>query len=111
MKISDLLDLIEDDSVPIREKDIIASERIMEAAMNKIRTEKEKTPVRKGMRRGTALVVIAAALLALSVTALATGLLDRVVGWTAHRWRSRPPHRCPRKCLHRLSWKRRNASR
>ena len=81
MKISDLLDLIEDDSVPIREKDIIASERIMEAAMNKIRTEKEKTPVRKGMRRGTALVVIAAALLALSVTALATGLLDRVVGW------------------------------
>ena len=35
MKISDLLDLIEDDSVPIREKDIIASEQILEAAMTK----------------------------------------------------------------------------
>ena len=81
MKISDLLDLIEDDSVPIREKDLIASERIMEAAMTKIHAEKDNTPVRKGMCRGTALVIIAAALLALSVTALATGLIDRIVGW------------------------------
>lgn len=81
MKISDLLDLIEDDSVPIREKDIIASERIMEAAMAKIRAEKDNTPVRKGVHRGTTLVIIAAALLALSVTAFATGLIDRIVRW------------------------------
>ena len=81
MKISDLLDLIEDDFVPIREKDIIASERIMEATMTKIRTEKDNTPVRKGMRRGTALVIIAAVLLTLSVTAFATGLIDRIVRW------------------------------
>lgn len=81
MKISDLLDLIEDDSVPIREKDIIASEQILEAAMTKIRAEEDNTPVRKEVRRGTALVIIAAALLALSVTAFATGLIDRIVRW------------------------------
>ncbi|MBQ7736271.1 MAG: hypothetical protein IJT62_00380 [Oscillospiraceae bacterium] len=81
MKISDLLDLIEDDSVPIREKNIIASERIMEAAMTKIHAEEDNYPVRKGMRRGTALVILAAVLLAFSVTAFATGLIDRIVRW------------------------------
>ena len=81
MKISDFLDPIEDDSVPIREKDIIASERIMEATMTKIRAEKDNHPVKKGMRRGTAMVIIAAVLLALSVTAFATGLIDRIVRW------------------------------
>ena len=39
MKISDLLDVIEDDTVPIREKNIIASERIMEVTMAKINTD------------------------------------------------------------------------
>lgn len=81
MKISDLLDLIEDDSVPIREKDIIASERIMEATMTKIRAEKDNTPVRKGIRRGTAMGILAAVLLALSATAFATGLMERIVRW------------------------------
>ena len=81
MKISDLLDLIEDDSVPVREKEIIASQRILEAAMTKVRAEKDDTPVRKGMRRGTVLAILAAVLLALSVTAFATGLIDRIVRW------------------------------
>ena len=80
MKISYLHDLIEDDSVPVREKEIIASEQILEATMMKVRAE-DNIPERKGMRRGTALVIIAAALLALSVTTFATGLFDRIVRW------------------------------
>ncbi len=81
MKISDLLDFIEDDSVPIREKNIIASERIMEAAMTKIRAEENDPPVRKGIRRGTAMGILAAVLLALSATAFATGLFYPAVRW------------------------------
>ena len=81
MKISDLFDLIEDDSVPIREKNIIASERIMEAALAKIRAEENDPPVRKGIRRGTAMAILAAVLLALSATAFATGLFYPIVRW------------------------------
>ena len=84
MKISDLLDLIEDDSVSLREREIIASERIREVTMKKLHTEEHDYPVtKKRARRGTTLVILAAALLALSATALASGLLEHVVRWDA----------------------------
>jgi len=87
MKISDLLDLIEDDSVPIREKDIIASERIMEVTMAKIHAENEANPfMRKKVRKSTTFVIIAAVILALSVTALAAGLFNHVARWDGTQW-------------------------
>ncbi len=81
MKISDLLDLIEDDSVPLREREYAASERILEAVMTKIHAEKDDAPRKKGIRRGTVLAILAAALLAISATAFAAGLMDRSVHW------------------------------
>ena len=82
MKISDLLDVIEDDTVPIREKDIIASERIMEVTMAKINTiVSDNGTTRKKLGKGAIAAIVAAACLALSVTAFATGLVSRVVNW------------------------------
>ena len=82
MKISDLLDVIEDDTVPIREKDIIASARIMEVTMAKIHTAASNSGnARKKLSKGVIAAIIAAACLALSVTAFATGLVSRVVNW------------------------------
>lgn len=82
MKISDLLDVIEDDTVPIREKSIIASERIMEVTMRKIHTDTD-TNVTAGRkrRRGAVALLIAAVVLALSATAYASGLFSRLVNW------------------------------
>ena len=82
MKISDLLDVIEDDTVPIREKDIIASARIMEVTMAKINTAASNDGnARKKLGKGAIAAIVAAACLALSVTAFATGLVSRVVNW------------------------------
>ena len=82
MRISDWMSAIEDDSVPLREKEIIASDRIREVTMTKLHAEQEKNhTMRKGVRKGTALVIAAAALLALTVTAFATGLVGGLVNW------------------------------
>ena len=82
MKISDLLDVIEDDTVPIREKNIIASERIMEVTMAKIHMDEDYSgSAKKKFGKGTIALLIAAAVLALSVTAYASGLFSRLVNW------------------------------
>ena len=84
MKISDLLDLIEDDSVSLREREITASQRIEEVTMKKLHTEENYFPVtKKKASKGVSLFILAAALLALSATALASGLLEHVVRWDA----------------------------
>lgn len=78
MRISDLLDVIEDDSVPIREWDSTVAQRIKEITINKIHNEEEmeRPHVRRTGRRTAALIL--AACLALAVTAYAAGVLDRV---------------------------------
>ena len=82
MTISDLLDVIEDDTVPIQEKDIIASERIMEVTMAKIHMDEDYSgSAKKKFGKGTIALLIAAAVLALSVTAYASGLFSRLVNW------------------------------
>lgn len=82
MKISDLLDIIEDDTVPIQEKNIIASERIMEVTMAKINTGASNNgAAKKKLSKGAITAIIVAACLAVSVTAFATGLVSRVVNW------------------------------
>ena len=65
-KISDWMDYIQDDSVPIRLKEIASSEKIKEATMKKIHAEtKTRTRSRKASR---VLLVAAAAAMALCVT-------------------------------------------
>ena len=82
MKISDLLDVIEDDTVSIREQEIIASERIMEVTMEKIRIDADASgTAKKRLSKGTIALLIAAAVLALSVTAYASGVFGRLVDW------------------------------
>lgn len=82
MKISDLLDVIEDDTVPIREKDIIASERIKEVTMSKINADMaSNSTTGKKLRKGAIAAIIAAACLTLSVTAFAAGIMGRLINW------------------------------
>ena len=82
MKISDLLDVIEDDTVPIREKNIIASERIMEVTMRKIHESKTDNAQTTRPRRRLATGLIAAAImLALVGTAVAAGQYWHAVDW------------------------------
>lgn len=69
MRISDMMDAIEDDTVPIMEKEIIASERIMEATMAKIHVKKEKHYSLK--KRLVSVALAAVLILALGVTAYA----------------------------------------
>ena len=79
MRISDLMDLIEDDTVPIEEKELIPPERISELTLQKL--HKEQAEKRRRSRKAAVIVLIAAVLAALSVTAYATGLLSRLVNW------------------------------
>ncbi|MGM9615402.1 MAG: hypothetical protein ACI3W7_07740 [Oscillospiraceae bacterium] len=80
MKISDLLDVIEDDSVSIRENEIIAPERIKEVTMSKIHADMATNrTVGKKLRKGA--IAIAAACLTLSVTAFAAGMMGRLINW------------------------------
>ncbi len=82
MKISDLLDVIEDDTVPIQEKNIVSSERIMELTLAKIHADTDNNGTdRKKLSKGAIAAIVVAACLALSVTAFATGLVSRVVNW------------------------------
>ena len=74
-KISDLMDFLEDESVPLRQVDIASPERIKEATMKKLH---DTSRPRRGLRYRAALIA-AAAVLALSVGALAAwhfGLWD-----------------------------------
>ena len=81
MRISDLLDVMEDDTVPVREKEIIASGRIMEVTMAKINAEIENNNTTKKLSRGAIAAIAAAACLLLTVTAFATGFMNRMVNW------------------------------
>lgn len=47
MKISDFLDVMEDDSVSIRERNVIPVERIVEATMSKINSETQEEITQK----------------------------------------------------------------
>lgn len=85
MKISDLLDVIEDDTVPIREKDIIASARIMEVTMKKINIGAASAEEKGTMKKvrpvyRTALIAAVAAALLIG-TAYAAGSIGRIVNW------------------------------
>lgn len=94
MKISDLMDVIEDDSVPIREQSGADSQRIREITMRKIHNEEitmrknhnedenedeRKRPQARRTGRRTAVIILAACL-ALAVTAYAAGTLG-LVNW------------------------------
>ena len=82
MRISDLMDAIEDDTVVLPETDADASARIMEATMKKIHTiEGNKTMPAKRLGRGALAAIIAAAILALSGAALAAGHMFQLVNW------------------------------
>lgn len=82
MKISDLLDVIEDDTVPIPEKDIIASERIKEVTMKKIHeNESENARTARPRRRLATGLIAAAIMLALVGTAVAAGQYWHAVDW------------------------------
>ena len=79
MRISDLLDVIEDDTVEIEEKELTAPERIAELTLQRLHAE--STEKRRHSGKIGLIVLIAAVLAALSVTAYATGLLSRLVNW------------------------------
>lgn len=84
MRISDLLDVLGDDTVPVTEReDADLSERIADLTLQKVRgAEAEAEKGKRGRSRGgVVLALIAAALAALSVTAYASGLLGRLVDW------------------------------
>ena len=67
MRISDLLDVIEDDTVEIEEKELTAPERIAELTLQRLHAESAEKRRRSG--RIGLIVLIAAVLAALSVTA------------------------------------------
>lgn len=80
--ISDMLDGVRDDSVALREQDIVASEQIKEATMRKIHENDTQAAPRRRIGRGARMAILAAAiLLALSVTALAAGRVWRSVNF------------------------------
>lgn len=82
MKISDLLDVVQDDTVSIRETDLISSERITELTIMKLRAEtSESARCRRKPRKSSIAAIVAAACLVLSVTASASGLFGRTVNW------------------------------
>ena len=69
-----MLDSIQDDTVPILGKDVLASRRIEEVTMKKIHASDTPTETKGRTRRNVRIAVLAAAiLLVLSVTALAAG--------------------------------------
>ncbi len=82
MRISDLMDVLQDDTVPIRERAIPAPERIKEVTMAKIHansTGNARTP-RPRRRLATGLIA-AAIMLALVGTAVAAGQYWHSVDW------------------------------
>lgn len=82
MKISDLLDVIEDDTVSIREQEVIASERIKEVTMKKIHeNESENARAARPRRRLATGLIAAAIMLALVGTAVAAGQYWHSVDW------------------------------
>ncbi len=82
LRITDMLDGVRDDTVPLRELDIIASERIKEVAMKKIYLQDMGEITKNRPRRAVRMAILAAVLLlALSVTALASGRLWRSVNF------------------------------
>lgn len=82
MKISDLMDAIQDDTVPIREREIAASERIKEVTMARIHANEAETKPKRRLGKGAAAALIAAAVvLALAGTALAAGHFWHAVDW------------------------------
>ena len=79
LRISDMLDTVQDDTVPLREREDAASDRIAELTLRKLREESAVKKKRFG--KGALIGLVAAALLALSVTAYSSGVLSRVVNW------------------------------
>ena len=82
IRISDMLDGVQDDSVVLREKEVIAPERIREATMKRIHeNDMQAAPGRRLGRSARTAILAAAILLALSATALAAGRLWRAVNF------------------------------
>ena len=92
MRISDLMDAIQDDTVPVRERDVAASERIKEVTMAKLHANNLETNKKKRLGKSSAAAIIAAAVvLALAGTALAAGHFWHHVNWDGEEiWEPEP---------------------